>query len=164
MKDKAHITLDTFWPYQVTVLADEVSRYTMSIVKTVVDLNQSQWRVLAAVADKPGSTAAQVTALTPMDKTIVSRAVQSLIEAGYIKKSADAFDKRRLSLRSTPKGRACYEAVATKLNAAMQAPFADAMSPDELVQMIKAFREKLANLTPIEAAHEDAREPARRAS
>jgi len=77
-KGNTHIELDHFWPYQVVVLADQISRYTVSIVKAEAGLNSSQWRVLAAVADKPGRTAAEVTTVTPMDKTIVSRAVNSL--------------------------------------------------------------------------------------
>ena len=44
------IHLDDFWAYQVVVLADQVSRYTMDVVRTEADLNQSQWRVLAAVS------------------------------------------------------------------------------------------------------------------
>lgn len=155
MDDNAHITLETFWPYQVTVLADEVSRYTMDIVKSVVDLNQSQWRVLAAVADKPGSTAAQVTAVTPMDKTIVSRAVNSLIELGYIAKTADSDDKRRLSLLPTDTGLQHYKIVATKLNAAMQIPFSSSMTPEALVDMIKAYRTKLADMATTETAADD---------
>ena len=78
------IKLDNFWAYQVVVLADQVSRYTLDIVRTEADLNQSQWRVLAAIADKPGRSSAEVTSVTPMDKTIVSRAVASLIRNGLI--------------------------------------------------------------------------------
>jgi len=44
------IRLDDFWAYQVVVLADQVSRHTMEVVRTEANLNQSQWRVLAAVA------------------------------------------------------------------------------------------------------------------
>ena len=89
-----HIDLDNFWAYQVVVLADQVSRYTLEVVRTEADLNQSQWRVLAAIADKPGRSSAEVTAVTPMDKTIVSRAVASLIQDGLIKRTPSQADKR----------------------------------------------------------------------
>ncbi len=144
----AHIELDTFWPYQVTVLADQVSRYTLSVVKTVADLNQSQWRVLAAVADKPGRTAAEVTAITPMDKTIVSRAVSSLIDLGFIEKTAHRSDKRRLSLGLTPHGRQCYMKVAAMLERTLMVPGRDATTQQALVSMLKSFSEHMNRLAP----------------
>jgi len=98
------IRLDDFWAYQVVVLADQVSRHTMEVVRTEANLNQSQWRVLAAVADKPGRSSAEVTAVTPMDKTIVSRAVASLIKSGLINRTPSQEDKRISALEMTPLG------------------------------------------------------------
>jgi len=51
-KSTAHIELENFWPYQVVVLADQISRHTLSVVREQSGLNLSQWRVLAAVALK----------------------------------------------------------------------------------------------------------------
>lgn len=109
------IGLDNFWAYQVVVLADHVSRYTLDIVRSESDLNQSQWRVLAAIADKPGRSAAEVTAVTPMDKTIVSRAVASLIKDGLIKRTPSAEDKRVGALEMTESGSAHYARISQKL-------------------------------------------------
>ena len=113
---KSHIILDDFWPYQAVKLADQISRHTLSIVRAEADLNLSQWRVLAAVAEEPGRTAAEVTAITPMDKTIVSRAVSSLITLGLITKVSDTTDKRRSSLSATQAGFKIYARVAKQLN------------------------------------------------
>lgn len=114
-----HIDLENFWPYRAVVLADQISRFTLMVVREDTDMNLSQWRVLAAVAEKPGRTAADVTAITPMDKTIVSRAVNSLIEDDLIAKTVDRTDKRRSSLSPTLQGQAIYVKVAARLNAAM---------------------------------------------
>ena len=114
-KTNAHITLEDFWPYQAVVLADQISRYTLSVVRTEAELNLSQWRVLAAIAEEPGRTAAQVTAITPMDKTIVSRAVSSLLALGLVTKISDSSDKRRSSLSVTANGKTIYENVACLL-------------------------------------------------
>lgn len=143
-----HIELDGFWPYQVTVLADQISRYTMSIVRAEADLNQSQWRVLAAVVDQPGRTAAEVTAVTPMDKTIVSRAVSSLIESGHIKKTPKDTDKRRLSLEATPSGTKIYERIATRLNEAMIKSLTAGTSTEDFVATLKEFSAKMQALSP----------------
>ena len=136
------IALDDFWPYQAVVLADQISRYTMSVVRAEADLNLSQWRVLAAVAEKSGRSAAEVTALTPMDKTIVSRAVSSLIALGLISKISDVSDKRRSSLSTTKAGETIYKKVAARLNAALLTNN-DTPSPKEFTQMLKSFSQKM---------------------
>jgi len=145
-QSNAHIILDEFWPYQAVVLADQISRHTLNIVKSEAKLNLSQWRVLAAVAEKPGRSAAEVTAITPMDKTIVSRAVSSLISIGLISKISDASDKRRSSLSATKDGEAIYEKVAKRLNAALMNTAGDIHSNKEFTQMLKVFIEKIDRL------------------
>lgn len=146
--DSPHISLDDFWPYQAVVLADQISRYTLSVVRAEANLNLSQWRVLAAVAEKPGRTAAEVTAITPMDKTIVSRAVSSLIAAKLITKTSDAADKRRSSLSATPSGQRIYAKIAAKLNASMISSFGSDKQTDLLNEMLKTFSRKMEDIAP----------------
>jgi len=145
-KTISHITLDDFWPYQAVVLADQISRHTLSIVKHEANLNLSQWRVLAAVAEKSGRSAAEVTAITPMDKTIVSRAVSSLITIGLITKISDTSDKRRSSLSATKAGVAIYEKVAKRLNTDLIDNHRGLHSAKEFTQMLKAFSDKMYRL------------------
>ena len=141
-----HIALDDFWPYQAVVLADQISRYTLSVVRAEADLNLSQWRVLAAVAEEPGRTAAQVTAITPMDKTIVSRAVSSLIALELITKISDSTDKRRSSLSATKTGNTIYARVARHLNATLIDSQDTPYASEAFTQMLKAFSEKMRRL------------------
>ena len=142
------INLDSFWAYQVVVLADQVSRYTMYIVRTEADLNQSQWRVLAAIADKPGRTAADVTAVTPMDKTIVSRAVASLIKDGLIKRTPSAEDKRRAALEMTEIGTERYTLISKKLAETLNAITLNGQSTAKLTTDLKHFSAYVSSLTP----------------
>lgn len=133
------IELDNFWPYQVVVLADQISRHTLSVVRRNSDLNLSQWRVLAAVAEKPGRSAAEVTDVTPMDKTIVSRAVASLIDVGLIKKTQTVHDKRRLALTVTEAGQAIYHDISAELNGVLGGTIAEGLSPEKFVKTLKQF-------------------------
>lgn len=140
------INLDSFWAYQVVVLADQVSRYTMDIVHTEADLNQSQWRVLAAIADKPGRTAAEVTAVTPMDKTIVSRAVASLIKDGLIKRTPSLDDKRRAALEMTEIGANRYVLISKKLAETLDAKMLNGQSTAKLTTDLKHFSAYVSSL------------------
>ncbi len=102
------IRLDDYWPYQVTVLADRISRRTAAIVKREAGLNLSQWRVLAAIAECPGRTAADVVMMTPMDKGIVSRATKALLSGGYLVREASQQDGRVSHLFLTRAGADLY--------------------------------------------------------
>ncbi|WP_203291437.1 MarR family winged helix-turn-helix transcriptional regulator [Maricaulis parjimensis] len=102
------IRLDEYWPYQVTVLADRISRRTAAIVKREAGLNLSQWRVLAAIAESPGRTAVDVVSMTPMDKGIVSRATKALLSGGYLVREASQVDGRVSHLFLTEAGAALY--------------------------------------------------------
>ena len=143
-----HIELENFWPYRATVLADQISRHTLSVVREEAGLNLSQWRVLAAVADKPGRTAAEVTAVTPMDKTIVSRAVNSLITSGRIKKTAHVDDRRRASLFLTTEGKRAYEKISIVLNQTLISSFPDKAAMDNFVTQLRVFSDMLYKIRP----------------
>lgn len=108
MSNDPIMRLDDYWPYQAVVLGELISRHTTGILKRHGDLNLSQWRVLAAVAEKEGRTAAEVVAVTPMDKGIVSRATAALVKSGHIKKVEDDVDKRRTRLYMTSDGMLAY--------------------------------------------------------
>lgn len=105
------LRLDTAWTYKVSVLADLIARRITHVVQTQAGLNLSQWRVLAAIADKPGRTSADVVTLTPMDKGIVSRAARTLIEKNLIRREASQRDGRISHLYMTEAGEASYDQI-----------------------------------------------------
>ncbi|WP_417467559.1 MarR family winged helix-turn-helix transcriptional regulator [Maricaulis sp.] len=109
------LQLDSYWPYQLTVLADHISRHTAAIVKRHAGLNLSQWRVMAAIAERPGRTAAEVVAVTPMDKGIVSRATKALLEAGLVVRTASQDDGRISHLHLTDGGEAVYQSLVPRV-------------------------------------------------
>lgn len=146
-----HIDLESFWPYQVIVLADQISRYTLEIVRSEANINQSQWRVLAAIADQPGRTAAEVTAVTPMDKTIVSRAVSSLIEQGLVEKTPSQGDKRRSTLETTAAGLETYTTIAKKLASTLIPSEDDAAKTKNFVKNLKEFSLKMDKINQANA-------------
>ena len=140
-KSNTQIELDEFWPYQTVVLADQISRYTLRVVRDIAGLNSSQWRVLAAVADKPGRSAAEVTSVTPMDKTIVSRAVASLIKTGMIQKSKSTNDKRSSSLTTTETGLKIYKQISMVLNRTLIDSIEDKRTAANFIQLLKNYSE-----------------------
>jgi len=113
------LRLDRFWPYQVTVLADRIARRTTKIVKEH-GLNLSQWRVLAAIAERPGRTAVEVVTMTPMDKGIVSRATKALLTMGFVVRQASQSDGRISHLHLTDAGEALYRTLIPQVTAIVE--------------------------------------------
>lgn len=140
------LKLDRYWPYQITVLADRIARQTAAIVKREAGLNLSQWRVLAAIAERPGRTAAEVVTMTPMDKGIVSRATKALLTGGYLVRHASQADGRISHLYLTEAGVALY----TRLRPAVEAvsmPASDMIPSDQQIEFCSLVR-RLAEALP----------------
>jgi len=129
-RDCTPIRLNSFLPYQITLLADRISRRTAAIARRHDGLNLSQWRVLAAIAEVPGRTANAVVEITPMDKGLVSRAVKSLIDMNLIVRKAAKQDGRLGHLFLTRKGARRYDAIAAKVRK-LDDSLRSALSPSE---------------------------------
>lgn len=110
------LRLEDSWIYKVAVIADVVARKIAPIVYRVSGLNLSQWRVIAAVADRPGCTATEVVAITPMDKGLVSRAVSTLVDRNIIDKKSSEKDGRSVYLRLTKDGEKIYREIVLELD------------------------------------------------
>ena len=132
------IRLDSFLPYQISLVADLVARQTAAAAKRH-GLNQSHWRVLAALADRPGRTANEVVEITPMDKGIVSRAVKSLIDMNLISRKASKEDGRVGHLFLTAKGVRAYQNIADDVRG-VDAKMTNALSGDEALTVIGALK------------------------
>lgn len=133
--------LDSFLPYQITRLANLLSQRTAVIAREAAGLTLSQWRVLAAVADRPACTAREVVAVTPMDKGAVSKAVKSLIDMNMLRREASRDDGRISLLNLSPKGRRAYLAIATEVR-----QLEDRLYAGLAAQEGRAFLEKLKSM------------------
>ena len=143
--DDRTLQLDTYWPYLVTVLSDRIARRTSRIVKDK-GLNLSQWRVMAAIADAPGRTSVEVTAITPMDKGIVSRATKALLSLGYVRRQASDSDGRISHLYLTDTGHALYQSLIGEIDTVLDD--ADFQLSDETKSRFSAQLAELIRVIP----------------
>lgn len=139
------LQLSSYWPYQITVLADRIARRTSAIVKEK-GLNLSQWRVLAAIAEKPGRTSVEVVTITPMDKGIVSRATKALLEMGYLRREASQKDGRISHLYLTDDGSNMYQVLMPQVEAILKRASA-CMSEQEQNSLVQTLQ-SLASVIP----------------
>ena len=92
--------------------SEHASRHHLSI---------NDWRVMMALAVRPGVAASDICEQTGMHPMNVSRSVARLERLGRVTRYTDARDRRRSLLRFTPAGRALFAAIAPSAQAREEA-------------------------------------------
>jgi DNA-binding MarR family transcriptional regulator len=106
------LELERFLPYRLSVLSNTISAAIAREYAERFGLAVTEWRVLAVLGRYDGLSAVEVAERTAMDKVAVSRAVNSLLKSGRIRRGTHADDKRRSVLSLSAKGRRVYDEVA----------------------------------------------------
>jgi DNA-binding MarR family transcriptional regulator len=82
-----------------------------------------------------------------MDKTIVSRAVATLIKEGLIKRTPSQDDKRIGALEMTALGSDRYVLISEKLAETLNAPILNGASTEDFNTSVKHFRKYVSELS-----------------
>ena len=80
MRPQNRIALESFLPYQLSVIASRVSRGLARLYAVRFDLTVPEWRIMTVLGRFPGVSANEVCELTAMDKVRVSRGVARLLQ------------------------------------------------------------------------------------
>lgn len=106
--DHEILELETFLPYRLYHLADEVSREFSRIYKDRFGLTRPEWRTLAGLGQHGTMTATALGEQSAMHKTKVSRAVAELERRRWLVRRTDEKDRRVEHLTLTKAGFAAY--------------------------------------------------------
>jgi DNA-binding MarR family transcriptional regulator len=108
------LELETFLPYRLAVLAS-LTTQALAVVCASHGLSQTEWVILAAIAERPQTSAKAIGATFHMQKAKVSRSVSALLRQGLISAAPHRGDRRLVELTLTPRGEALHRrcAVAT---------------------------------------------------
>lgn len=98
--------VEDFLSFRVTILAKLLDRRLARMLSERFGLAVAEYRVLAQVSMRPGSTVRAVAARTYVDKAQVSRVVAALEEQDLIKRTTRSGDRRSPEFTATPAGRA----------------------------------------------------------
>ncbi|WP_300514571.1 MarR family winged helix-turn-helix transcriptional regulator [Aliiroseovarius sp.] len=101
---KSDFDLDTFLPYQLSVLAARVSIGFARHYKKAYGISVAEWRVVAHLSRGGAVSVREIHERVNMDKPKVSRAASRLEEAGYVTKVVSSTDRRLVELSLTEKG------------------------------------------------------------
>jgi DNA-binding MarR family transcriptional regulator len=104
----AEFRLADFLPYRLAVVTEAVSRVFAENIEEAFKLTRPEWRVLAVIVEHGTLSPTLVGQRASMDKVKVSRAVQSLVVKGILRRTQDPSDGRGLLLSVTRKGRTTH--------------------------------------------------------
>jgi DNA-binding MarR family transcriptional regulator len=109
LTDKSRIDLDDYLPYLVNRAGMAVAaRFT---AQTLVhqDLSIAMWRVLVALSDKGAQRQIDLSAMTAIDVSTLSRLVARLVRRGLVTRSRSKTSSREVVVDLGAKGRALLE-------------------------------------------------------
>jgi DNA-binding MarR family transcriptional regulator len=133
--------MQTFFPYRLAVLAEDVSRAVAAIYQDRFALSRNEWRVLAGLAQREAATATELGEYSTLDKMQVSRALADMEGRGLIVRAEGRADRRTKQVKLTAKGRRLFETI-VPLVQAREAALLAALT-EEQRQVLRAAIDRL---------------------
>jgi DNA-binding MarR family transcriptional regulator len=156
MSGEARLDPERHAAFQIVALANRISSSASRAYLRCFGIGVMEWRVLALLAAKPGITAAEVSQLSGVDKSPVSRAVQALARHGRLRPEEDALDSRRIRLFLTSSGQVLHDRV-IRASLAREARLLAGFSAGERTALFEFLKRLAANL-PLVETHDPANE------
>lgn len=134
MSSVPDLQLQRFLPYKLSRLLNAVSDGLYRTYAPRFDLNVSQWRMLAAVAQLQPTSVTELTDYSGMDKVTISRAIREMVDRKLVRRELVQRDRRRSMLTLTDEGERIYREIAPAA-LRFERTLVSALRPDELEQL-----------------------------
>jgi DNA-binding MarR family transcriptional regulator len=132
------LDLENFLPYRLNRAAVAVSERLREVYGRKYSLTVPEWRVLATLAQFPGSTARAVGQHARLHKTKVSRAVKALKERRWLSGAENPADLREEFLTLTTRGLQAYRVIVPEMTA-FEARLLAALGPTDTRSVLLAL-------------------------
>lgn len=126
----------------VHILSNRIGRAFYSEVETKFGVTIAEWRVMLTLAAEPEISAAEITNRWAIEKMAVNRAIQRLVDSGYVSRTRDPDDRRSYRLTITPKGGKLYDKIAPVANK-RYAELTSAVSSEELDSLVAVLQKMI---------------------
>lgn len=103
--------------YRLLRLVNLLSRPFQEHFSARHNLSLTEWRVMVALAARPGTTATEISDWSGLHVMNVSRSVARLVRQGRVLRAVDPADRRRSLLRLSRRGQALYVLIAPSAQA-----------------------------------------------
>ena len=106
-----------------------------------------QWRILAVLHERAGSTMNELADLTTVDRTTLTRALDRMVRESLVTRRSNAHDGRSVRLYLTPSGEAAFHRVLPRVIEQNERA-AQGFSTAELAELRVMLRRMIRNLDP----------------
>lgn len=103
--------------YRLLRLVNLLSRPFQERFGTRYDLSLTEWRVMMALAARPGTSVTEISDWSGLHVMNVSRSVARLVRQGRVLRAVDPADRRRSMLRLSRRGQALFALIAPSAQA-----------------------------------------------
>ncbi|WP_409489206.1 MarR family winged helix-turn-helix transcriptional regulator [Pseudomonas promysalinigenes] len=111
MSKDSQLDLARYVPGLITFLSNKLAAGASQCYRKHFGIGVVEWRMLSMLAVENNITANRICQVIGLDKSAVSRALQSLEAAGYVNSAIDARDARRNTVSLTSSGRELHDRV-----------------------------------------------------
>jgi DNA-binding MarR family transcriptional regulator len=98
--------------YHFAVVSSRVGGTVHALCRERYGMSAQGWRVVAHLGELQPVSAKEIGRRAAMDSVSLSRALAQLDALGFVERTIDESDRRRIILRLTPSGQAVYDTVA----------------------------------------------------
>ena len=105
------LKLERYLPYRLSILSNRISALISEIYSDKFALSITEWRIMAVLGEYPDVSADEVSLKTQIEKSILSRAINKLVQRKLLQREFDPLDRRRSMLRLTATGLSVYDEV-----------------------------------------------------
>ena len=105
------LQLERYLPYRLSILSNRISALISEIYSDKFALSITEWRIMAVLGEYPDVSAEAVSLKTQIEKSILSRAINKLVQRKLLQREFDPLDRRRSMLRLTATGLSVYDEV-----------------------------------------------------
>ncbi len=137
--------LETFLPFQLSVVANRVSQTVGQSIANRFALQIPEWRIVVVLGKYGALSALEIAQKTSMDKARVSRAQHRLVDLGLANMRPSADDRRKVVVSLEEEGLALYRDMVPLAHDTAQQLFAP-LTADER-HMLKSLVQKLFDST-----------------
>src|SRR5690349_11487473 len=108
---RRRLDLDVYVPYLLNAISNKLTASASRILLRHYNCGVTDWRILSMLAVEPDIPPGRITNVVGIDKSSVSRALQSLEKRGCVAIARDPTHRRRQLLSLTPEGQWLHDQI-----------------------------------------------------
>ena len=139
VKGQKVIDLENYCSYYFIVIANRLSRGASALYREKFGVGVVEWRCMVMLAVEEGVSAARISEVSSINKSLVSRALVKLEEQKYVEDYHESRTRKPRLLQFTPEGRDLYQQM-LEVTLMREKKFRKGLSSKEISELLRMLR------------------------